>query len=622
MHVGATVAGRYRLVELLGQGGMGEVWRATDEVLRRTVAVKVVLPALHAEAEFGPRFLAEARAMAKVHHPGVVAIYDFGEIDNRIAFLVMEFVAGEPLSRMLHRLGRLSPATTMDLITQAAQALEAVHDRGIVHRDVKPGNLIVRTGGAIALTDFGIAAGHTTTSLTTPGMILGTLSYLAPEQIMGEPATARSDVYALGLVAYECLTGQRPFTAEAPVAAALQRVQQPAPPLPADIPSPITAVVTRALATDPAHRWQTAAELADAAKQALIDITPVNQPEPLAAPEPLAPPDSLATPDSPDTGPSVRSHRAPDAAARPRRRSRRRRLATVAAAAAVLLTVATVTLWITAIGDHLPSGGPPGAQGAQRTGPPTPDASGTTSLNATPTGATRSGSVPVSGSPGPGGVPGPGATEGPSARVTVAGPGDRTSTAGTAISPVNHTASGGAAPYSWSASGLPAGLSINSSSGAISGSPTGAQRYTVTVTATDSSSPAQTGNVSYSWTVNTPPPRTCSGTNDTDIRVPDYQYAYSASIRISSCAVNAPTTAKIEVHIKCPDRGALYVELYSPMGFYKLYDRTGSGADLDQTFTKSLNSEEVTNGSWWLYVSDNRSDGEGATIDSWTLTLT
>jgi serine/threonine-protein kinase len=206
--------------------------------------------------------------MASVRHPGVVTIHDyFGNAEG--AYLVMEYVEGEPLSRTLDRLGRLAPATAMELVGQAADALQAAHDRGIVHRDVKPGNLLMRTDGTVALTDFGIALAQEGTALTTAGAILGTPSYLAPEQVLGEPATARSDVYALGVVAYECLTGRRPFTGENPFAIAMRRVREAPPPLGPDIPAPVAAVVQRALAVDPAHRWPTAAHLATAARGAV-----------------------------------------------------------------------------------------------------------------------------------------------------------------------------------------------------------------------------------------------------------------------------------------------------------------------------------------------------------------
>ncbi len=264
---GTTLGGRYRLNHRVGAGGMGEVWEATDEVLGRTVAVKVMLAALLDEEGFDRRFLAEARSMASVAHPGIVAIHDFHSgADN--AYLVMEFIAGEPLSRLLRRVGRLTPETTMDLIAQAAEALQAAHDRGIVHRDVKPANLLVRTDGSLVLTDFGIARSDGATVLTATNAVMGTPTYLAPEQVLGHPATPVSDVYALGLVAYECLAGRRPFEGESPFAVAIQRVHEAPTPLGADVPGPVLEVINRSLATDPAHRWRTAAEFAAAARWA------------------------------------------------------------------------------------------------------------------------------------------------------------------------------------------------------------------------------------------------------------------------------------------------------------------------------------------------------------------
>jgi serine/threonine-protein kinase len=261
------LAGRYLLQERIGRGGMGEVWRATDEVLGRTVAVKLVLPELLNDAGFVRRFLAEARAMASVDHAGVIAIHDFHG-DAQGAYLVMEFVEGEPLSRLLARHGRLGAGHAMDLVAQAGRALQAVHDRGIVPRDVKPANLLVRPNGALALGDFGIAHGADETALTGPNLILGTPSYLAPEQVLGQPASPRSDVYALGLVAYECLTGRRPFVGDSPFAVATARVGQYPPPLDPDVAPAVAAVVARALEPDPSRRWPSAAAFADAAARA------------------------------------------------------------------------------------------------------------------------------------------------------------------------------------------------------------------------------------------------------------------------------------------------------------------------------------------------------------------
>ena len=221
---GVTLGGRYRLDERIAGGGMGDVWRGTDEVLGRTVAVKILLPALLDEPGFAERFRGEARTMATINHPGVVDVYDYGS-DQQLAFLVMEYVEGDALSRTLSRVGRLTPARTMALVAQAADALQAAHANGIVHRDVKPGNLLVRPNGTLVLTDFGIARSALVGQLTVAGSVLGTASYISPEQASGAVATAASDVYALGVVAYQCLSGHRPFDGATPIEIAMKHVR-------------------------------------------------------------------------------------------------------------------------------------------------------------------------------------------------------------------------------------------------------------------------------------------------------------------------------------------------------------------------------------------------------------
>jgi serine/threonine protein kinase len=264
---GVTLGGRYRLDERIAGGGMGDVWRGTDEVLGRTVAVKILLPALLDEPGFAERFRGEARTMATINHPGVVDVYDYGS-DQQLAFLVMEYVEGDALSRTLSRVGRLTPARTMALVAQAADALQAAHANGIVHRDVKPGNLLVRPNGTLVLTDFGIARSALVGQLTAAGSVLGTASYISPEQAAGSVATAASDVYALGVVAYQCLSGHRPFDGATPIEIAMKHVRDTPRPLPADIPPNVRAIVDRALAKDPAARWPTAAAMANVARQA------------------------------------------------------------------------------------------------------------------------------------------------------------------------------------------------------------------------------------------------------------------------------------------------------------------------------------------------------------------
>jgi serine/threonine-protein kinase len=205
--------------------------------------------------------------MARIRHPGVVAVHDFHR-DSALAFLVMEYVAGESLSRRLHRSGRLPPGFVMALVAQAADALQAAHETGVVHRDVKPGNLLVTAEDTVVLTDFGIARSMASAPMTATGVLIGTVAYLAPEQVLGKPATPRSDVYALGVVAYECLAGRRPFDGGNPFELAMRRVQEAPPALPADVPPAVVAVVERALAADPERRWPSAAELAGAARRA------------------------------------------------------------------------------------------------------------------------------------------------------------------------------------------------------------------------------------------------------------------------------------------------------------------------------------------------------------------
>jgi eukaryotic-like serine/threonine-protein kinase len=263
---GTTLGGRYRLDERIAGGGMGDVWRGTDEVLGRTVAVKVLLPALLEEPGFAERFRGEARTMATINHPGVVDVYDYGS-EGGTAFLIMEYVEGDALSRTLSRVGRLTPARTMALLAQAADALHAAHDKGIVHRDVKPGNLLVRPNGTLVLTDFGIARSAMVGQLTAAGSVLGTASYISPEQASGATATPLSDVYALGVVAYQCLSGRRPFEGDNPLEIAMRHVRDTPPPLPADIPPSVRGVVEKAMAKDPAARFPSAAALAQVARR-------------------------------------------------------------------------------------------------------------------------------------------------------------------------------------------------------------------------------------------------------------------------------------------------------------------------------------------------------------------
>ncbi|NUR92669.1 MAG: serine/threonine protein kinase, partial [Nonomuraea sp.] len=274
---GTTLAGRYRLDTRIGAGGMGEVWRGEDIVLARTVAVKVLLPGRMDDPGFVARFQGEARAMATINHAGVVDVYDYG-VSGDTVYLVMKFVDGEPLDRLLARLGRIPPQPAMELIAQAASALQAVHDQGIVHRDVKPGNLLVQRDGTLVLTDFGIARSDLANRLTDAGMVLGTAAYCAPEQAEGAPVTPAVDIYALGVVAYECLVGQRPFDGDSAVTIALKHIREAPPPLPAEIPPPVRALVEKALSKDPARRFASARAMSEAARAVAAGETPAFEP--------------------------------------------------------------------------------------------------------------------------------------------------------------------------------------------------------------------------------------------------------------------------------------------------------------------------------------------------------
>ncbi|MGI5239022.1 protein kinase domain-containing protein [Dactylosporangium sp. CA-139066] len=265
---GTVLAGRYEIARHIASGGMGDVWQGQDQVLGRTVAVKL-LRTPTGEPEFVERFRAEARTMATISHPGVVDVYDFGDDPAAGVYLVMKYIDGESLARTLEREGRLDAGTTMRLVAEAAEALHAAHDKGVMHRDVKPGNLLIRPDGTTVLTDFGIARAATATHRTSTGLLLGTASYIAPERAGGLPATAQSDLYSLGVVAYQCLAGRLPFEGESLLQIALRHANDEPPPLPPDVPPAAREVVARCLAKDPADRWPSGAALTAAARHAM-----------------------------------------------------------------------------------------------------------------------------------------------------------------------------------------------------------------------------------------------------------------------------------------------------------------------------------------------------------------
>ena len=258
-----VLGGRYALTDRIAIGGMGEVWKAKDQVLGRIVAVKILKEEYNGDPSFLQRFRAEARHTALLNHPGVANVYDYGE-DDGSAYLVMELVPGEPLSNLIDRDRRLPVDDVLNYIGQTARALAAAHAQGLVHRDVKPGNLMITPEKRVKVTDFGIARVADQVPLTATGQVMGTAQYLAPEQATGQTATGSSDIYSLGIIGYECLAGKRPFTGDSQIAIALAQVNDPPPPLPKDVPAGPRALIMSMLAKDPADRPSTAGALASA----------------------------------------------------------------------------------------------------------------------------------------------------------------------------------------------------------------------------------------------------------------------------------------------------------------------------------------------------------------------
>jgi tRNA A-37 threonylcarbamoyl transferase component Bud32 len=256
-----SLGNRYELRALLAAGGMGQVWRAHDQLLGRTVAVKVLRSEYTGDPLFLARFRAEAHHAAALSHPNIAAVFDYGEepaIDGsgeHLAYLVMELVEGEPLSAVLARSGALTPDRTLDVLRQTAAALAVAHEAGVVHRDVKPGNVLVRWDGTVKITDFGIAWSAGSVPLTQTGQVVGTASYLSPEQAAGSHAGTASDVYALGMVGYECLAGRRAFDGDNSVTIALRHLRDQPDPLPEEIPVGVRTLIEHAMVKDPAQRY-------------------------------------------------------------------------------------------------------------------------------------------------------------------------------------------------------------------------------------------------------------------------------------------------------------------------------------------------------------------------------
>jgi serine/threonine-protein kinase len=258
---GTVLGGRYVLDDQIGNGGYGEVWRATDTVLARPVAVKLLHPRYTQRSEALARFRAEARHAGSLSHENIAQVFDYGEpADGQPPYLVMELVDGPSLETVLTG-GPLDDSRTMDIVAQAAAGLQAAHAAGMIHRDIKPGNLLLAPGGTVKITDFGIAHTIGSAPLTASGELIGTPGYLAPERAMGERAAPASDLYSLGMLAYECLAGTPPFRGT-PLEVALAHRDRPLPPLPQSVAVDVAALVMRLAAKDPARRLSDAAEVA------------------------------------------------------------------------------------------------------------------------------------------------------------------------------------------------------------------------------------------------------------------------------------------------------------------------------------------------------------------------
>lgn len=273
---GKLYGDRYRLVKRIATGGMGEVWQAQDEVILRQVAIKILKQQYMGDPDFVERFRTEAKHAAMINHDGIANVYDYGE-DDGSAYLVMELVPGESLSSILEREKTLPEQQVISIIAQTALALDAAHREGLVHRDVKPGNLLISPDGQVKITDFGIARVANQVSLTQTGQVMGTVQYLAPEQATGKPASAAGDIYSLGIVAYEALAGKRPFKGETQMAIAMAQINETPPPLPDTIDPKLVKLVMDCMAKKPDQRPSSALALA-ARAEALLANSPSHIP--------------------------------------------------------------------------------------------------------------------------------------------------------------------------------------------------------------------------------------------------------------------------------------------------------------------------------------------------------
>jgi beta-lactam-binding protein with PASTA domain/tRNA A-37 threonylcarbamoyl transferase component Bud32 len=272
--------GRYEIEELLGQGGMARVFRGTDTVLGRRVAIKVLSPQYAGDHQFVARFRREAQAAAALNHPNIVSVYDTGD-QGDVHYIVMEYVEGRTIRDVLRQEGPILSDRAAEIGQAVCRALAAAHQAGLVHRDIKPGNVMLTRDGEVKVMDFGIARTSTGDTLTQTAAVLGTASYLSPEQAQGSAVDARSDIYSLGCVLYEMVTGRPPFTGDSPVSIAYKHVREDAVPpsrVNPDVPGSFDAVVLKSLAKNPQNRYQTADELREDLERVAQGLPPLATP--------------------------------------------------------------------------------------------------------------------------------------------------------------------------------------------------------------------------------------------------------------------------------------------------------------------------------------------------------
>jgi eukaryotic-like serine/threonine-protein kinase len=340
---------RYDVGRTLGSGGMGEVFLARDRVLGRDVALKVLRTQYAHDSEFAERFKREARSAASLSHPNIVQVYDRGDTEDGSSYIAMEYVPGGTLKEKIVGDGPLGTREAAALGAQVAEALEAAHERGMVHRDIKPQNVLLTDRGDAKVADFGIARAGSSVTISRTGSVMGTAGYMSPEQALGEPATPKSDLYSLGVVLFEALTGELPYTADNPIAVSMKHVNEPVrPPREIDptIPEGMDALVTKLMAKDPEDRYASADELADDFWKISRGREPTAAPVAAAATRPQHAPVAASSP----------TRRVPASRPSPVRRRRRRIPWFLILVAALLFFLGTLALLRSVMGPDFANG--------------------------------------------------------------------------------------------------------------------------------------------------------------------------------------------------------------------------------------------------------------------------